>query len=108
MSEAFDPVHLPWIVATFGLFVGSFLCVVVHRYPLPDQTPSKPRRSSCPECGHSLSWWENIPVLSWVLLRCRCRACRVVIPIRYPLMELLTGAAWGITALMTPAGAHLL
>ena len=108
MSEAFDPAHLPWIVATFGLFVGSFLCVVVHRYPLPDQSPSSPRRSSSPECGHSLSWWENIPVLSWVLLRCRCRACRVVIPIRYPLMELLTGAAWGITALMTPEGAHLL
>ncbi|MCH2106687.1 MAG: prepilin peptidase [Planctomycetes bacterium] len=108
MSELLDPVHLPWVAALFGLFVGSFLCVVVHRYPIADQTPSSPRRSSCPACGHELAWWENIPVLSWVLLGRRCRACRVVIPMRYPLMELLTGAAWGVTALVTPEGDHLL
>ncbi len=107
MSALFYPDNLPWVAAVFGLFVGSFLCVVVHRYPHPDQTPSNPRRSGCPECGHSLSWWENIPVLSWVLLRRRCRACQVLIPFRYPLMELLTGATWGITAFMTPDGAHL-
>ena len=108
MSELLDPAHLPWVAAVFGLFVGSFLCVVVHRYPIPDQTPASPRRSSCPECGHELSWWENIPVLSWLLLRRRCRSCGVVIPFRYPLMELMTGVAWGVTAQMTPEGEHLL
>lgn len=108
MSELFDPLHLPWVAAVFGLFVGSFLCVAVHRYQIPEQTPSSPRRSLCPECGHVLSWWENIPVLSWVLLRRRCRECRVLISVRYPLMELLTGAAWWMTAAVTPSGDFLL
>lgn len=108
MSELFDPLHLPWVAAVIGLFVGSFLCVCVHRYSIPDQTPSNPRRSLCPECGHVLSWWENIPVLSWLLLRRRCRECSVLIPARYPLMELLTGAAWWMTATVTPSGDYLL
>jgi len=108
MSALFDPAHLPWVAAVFGLFVGSFLCVAVHRYPIPNQTPSHPRRSLCPECGHVLAWWENIPVVSWLVLRRRCRACRVVIPARYPLMEIATALAWWTTATVTPAGEHLL
>ncbi len=113
MSSLFDPSHLPWVSALFGLFVGSFLCVVVHRYQIPGQTPSDPKRSSCPECGHLLSWWENIPVISWVALRRRCRACRVLIPARYPLMELLTASVWWMAASATPGdllllGIHLL
>jgi len=108
MSAAFDFAPLPWVAAVFGLFVGSFLCVAVHRYPIPDQTLSKPRRSLCPECGHVLSWWENIPVISWLLLRRRCRECRVVISARYPLMELFTAAAWGVTAAVTPPTEPLL
>ena len=108
MSALFDPPHLIWVAAVFGLFVGSFLCVVVHRYPIPEQTPSKPRRSMCPECDHVLSWWENIPVLSWILLKRRCRECSAPISARYPLMELLTAAAWGVTAAATPSGSPLL
>ena len=113
MSSLFDPSHLPWVSALFGLFVGSFLCVVVHRYQIPGQTPSDPKRSSCPECGHLLSWWENIPVISWVALRRRCRSCRVLIPARYPLMELLTASVWWLAASATPGdllllGIHLL
>jgi len=108
MSELFDPTHLPWVAAVFGLFVGSFLCVAVHRYPIPDQTPSRPRRSLCPECGHVLAWWENIPVISWLALRRRCRACRVVIPARYPLVEISTAFAWWVTAHMTPHDEPLL
>ena len=108
MSALLDPANLPWVAAVFGLFVGSFLCVAVHRYPIPDQTPSHPRRSSCPECGHVLAWWENIPVISWLILRRRCRACEVVIAARYPVMELSTALAWWVTATVTPAGEHLL
>lgn len=108
MSSLFEPTHLPWVSALFGLFVGSFLCVVVHRYQIPGQTPSDPKRSSCPECGHLLSWWENIPVISWVALRRRCRACRVLIPARYPLMELVTAFVWWMAASVTPEGDFLL
>ena len=108
MSAIFDPAHLPWVAALFGLFVGSFLCVAVHRYPIPDQTPSRPRRSRCPECDHVLAWWENIPVISWLILRRRCRACRVSIPARYPLMELATALVWGVSAAVTPADEPLL
>lgn len=108
MSGLLDPDRLPWLAAVFGLFVGSFLCVVVHRYPIPDQSPSHPRRSSCPECGHVLVWWENIPVISWLILRRRCRACRVLIPARYPLMELVTALVWWVVASVTPEGELLL
>ena len=104
MSALLEATHLPWVSAIFGLFVGSFLCVVVHRYQIPGQSPSHPRRSSCPECGHHLSWWENIPVLSWIVLRRRCRACGVVIPARYPLMELVTAFIWWMAASRAPEG----
>ena len=108
MSSPFDPAHLQIIAGIFGLFIGSFLCVVVHRYQIPGQTPSHPKRSSCPECGHFLSWWENIPVLSWIALRRRCRACQVLIPARYPLMELVTALVWWVAVGATPEGEYLL
>lgn len=61
--------------------------------PTPaSMTLSRPR-SHCPRCGHSLSWFENVPVLSWLLLRARCRSCAAPISVRYPLVELVT-AAW--------------
>ncbi|WP_422723950.1 prepilin peptidase [Hyalangium rubrum] len=72
-----------------GLCVGSFLNVVVARVP-HGQSIVKPR-SRCPKCGHTLSWYENIPLLSWLALRGRCRGCKSPISIRYPLVELLTG-----------------
>lgn len=102
----------------FGLMVGSFLNVVIYRLPkmmeqewhnnclelqgkdIPTQqqfTLSKPR-SSCPQCGHKIKAAENIPVISYLLLRGRCSACKTPISIRYPLVETLTGALIGLTS----------
>ncbi|MEY8876594.1 MAG: A24 family peptidase [Leptothrix sp. (in: b-proteobacteria)] len=99
----------PAALALFGLCIGSFLNVVVHRLPRmmerdwrlesaellgvpapevePALTLSQPR-SRCPHCGHQLRWFENIPLASWLLLRARCSACQAPISPRYPLVEL--------------------
>lgn len=87
-----------------GLFVGSFLNVAIHRYPDPEKSVAQPRRSHCPSCGHQLSWYENLPLLSWLWQRGRCRACGWRIPIRYPLVEALTSGLWVLAALATPPG----
>jgi leader peptidase (prepilin peptidase)/N-methyltransferase len=73
------------IAAIAGLLVGSFLNVVVYRVPR-GLSVSKPR-SFCPTCDRQLSWWENVPLVSWVALRGRCRTCHEAISIRYPLVE---------------------
>ena len=80
------------ITAVFGLCAGSFLNVCIWRLPREGLSVSKPRRSFCPSCEAKISWRDNIPVLSWLLLRGRCRACEKPISIRYPLVELLTAA----------------
>ena len=98
-------------VFAFGLLIGSFLNVVILRLPprlewewkrdsrelleLPEQyDPAPPgivvERSACPKCGHRLAAWENIPVLSYLALRGRCRGCGVRISLQYPAVELLT------------------
>ncbi len=93
-----DDVSLPlvtiFIAGIFGLFVGSFLNVVVYRSPL-ELSVSSPR-SFCPSCKRQLTWWENIPVGSWIALRGRCRTCHLPISPRYPLVELATGIAFGL------------
>lgn len=76
----------------FGLCVGSFLNVCIARWPL-DLSVVRPR-SRCPECGHQLAWFENIPVASWLALGARCRACRQPIPAIYPLAEIGVGLLW--------------
>ena len=89
------------VVATavvFGLCVGSFLNVCIYRLPIAELSIGKPRRSFCPSCKAQISWSDNIPVLSWLLLRGRCRSCRAAISIRYPLVELLTGILCGLVA----------
>lgn len=86
-----------WITLT-GLFVGSFLNVVIYRYPLEDVSVSNPRRSRCPKCEHPLAWYENVPLLSWLIQRGRCRHCAVRVPWRYPLVEGLTAALWWLAA----------
>jgi len=73
----------------FGLCIGSFLNVVIYR--LPHQASIVKPRSKCPRCDTPIAFYDNIPVLSYLLLRGRCRACRVPIGIRYPLVEILTG-----------------
>ena len=72
-----------------GIVVGSFLNVVIHRLPRGENL-SRPR-SRCPGCGQMIVWYDNIPVLSWLLLRARCRGCKTPISARYPFVELLTG-----------------
>ena len=112
----------PAALGVLGLCVGSFLNVVIHRLPLmleqqwrrdsaellevplPDAgaplSLARPR-SRCPQCGHMIRWYENIPVVSWVVLRGRCSACKTPISWRYPGVELLTaalfaGVAWKV------------
>jgi leader peptidase (prepilin peptidase)/N-methyltransferase len=78
--------------ALFGLAFGSFLNVVLARFP-EDESIVHPR-SHCRHCDHVLAWWENLPVLSWILLRGRCRQCRAWIGVRYPLVEIAMGILW--------------
>jgi leader peptidase (prepilin peptidase)/N-methyltransferase len=73
----------------FGLCIGSFLNVCIYRLPL-DTSIVKPR-SKCPRCETPIAFYDNIPILSYIMLRGRCRSCQVPIGIRYPLVELLTG-----------------
>lgn len=107
-----------------GLLLGSFLNVVIYRLPqileqewqsemtLQDAERASPSprfnlstpSSHCPQCQHCLSWWENLPLLSYLLLKGRCRACHTPIPWRYPAIEILTALAvaacferWGLS-----------
>jgi leader peptidase (prepilin peptidase)/N-methyltransferase len=77
-----------------GLIVGSFLNVAIHRHGIEGESVSKPRRSRCPSCRTTLTWRENIPLLSWLVQRGRCRTCGWRIPLRYPLVEALNAGLW--------------
>lgn len=79
-------------VALFGLVIGSFLNVVIAR--LPERRSLWRPRSACPACDAAIAWYDNIPVLSFLALRGRCRACGGAISSRYPAVELLTAAAF--------------
>lgn len=112
----------PWVFALaaglFGLAIGSFLNVVIHRLPImmerewaaqcaelrgeaaPAHEPLslvRPR-SRCPACGHRIGALENVPILSWLLLRGRCKACGERISARYPLIEAVTAALFAFAA----------
>jgi leader peptidase (prepilin peptidase)/N-methyltransferase len=104
------------VAALFGLLVGSFLNVVIHRIPkmmqresdnyVAQESGKEPPhldrynlmvpRSSCPCCGHQITALENIPVISWLALRGKCRNCKAPISARYPAVELLTGVLAGL------------
>ena len=117
-----------WIEASLvgfvGLLIGSFLNVVIYRLPLMLEAQWKAEcadlsgkdatsevvfnlmvpRSRCPSCGHEIRWYENIPLLSYVLLKGKCSSCNAPIGLRYPMVELTTGALffycawkWGLT-----------
>lgn len=118
----------PWLfpvfAAVFGLLVGSFLNVVIYRLPIMMERQWKADcaecfpefgsiqetgpfnlsipRSRCPHCQHPISMWENIPVVSWLLLKGRCKNCQAKISIRYPLVELFTAAIATTVALTLP------
>ena len=87
-----DPRLVVAIVFAFGLLFGSFFNVVIFRLPAEESIvwPG----SHCPKCNHQLSAWENLPVLSWILLRARCLGCKAPISWRYPAIELLTACLW--------------
>ncbi|MDR3750421.1 MAG: prepilin peptidase [Terracidiphilus sp.] len=77
-----------------GLAFGSFLNVCLSRWPESESIVQP--RSHCRHCTHTLAWWENIPLLSWLALRGRCRNCRACIGWRYPLVELAVAVLWAI------------
>jgi leader peptidase (prepilin peptidase)/N-methyltransferase len=85
------------LIAVLGAAVGSFLNVVIHRLPR-DESIVRPR-SRCPHCETALRPSDNVPLLSWLLLRGRCRMCGARISLRYPLVELFTAAAFAAVAL---------
>lgn len=83
---------LPAVVALLGLSVGSFLNVCVARWPEDESVVSPPSR--CPRCQARIAWYDNIPLLSYFLLRGRCRRCREPISAQYPLVEEATSLVW--------------
>ncbi len=106
-------VPLALLCGLFGLAIGSFLNVVIWRVPRGESVVSPP--SACPGCGHAIRPRDNVPVLSWLLLRGRCRDCGEPIAWRYPVVELLTavvfalvvlavGASWAVPAYLYLAG----
>ncbi|MFQ2203822.1 prepilin peptidase [Aeromonas hydrophila] len=125
---------LPWLyfslVFLFSLMIGSFLNVVIHRLPImlelewqaeylgyfnPETQPQQEERynlmvprSACPHCGHAITAMENIPLLSWLWLKGRCRECQAPISARYPLVELLTSLLSLVVAATFPPGWGLL
>jgi len=127
-----QPAVFPWAALVLGLCVGSFLNVVIHRLPkmlergwraecaeLTGQ-PLPPEdaynlvvpRSGCPKCGYRIRAWQNIPVVSWLVLRGKCAGCGTKIGLKYPLVELLAGigaayAAWRFGASAAALGATL-
>lgn len=76
------------VLALLGLSVGSFLNVCIHRLPLKQSIVSPGSR--CPHCAHALRWYDNIPLVSYALLRGRCRGCSAPIAMRYPIVEIVT------------------
>lgn len=81
-----------------GLIIGSFLNVCIYRIPR-GLSIVEPARSYCPQCNRQLTWWENIPVLSWLALNGKCRGCKNKISGRYPFVELLSCIAGGASFL---------
>ena len=114
-----EPFPLVTVCVIFGAILGSFLNVFIHRMPIMlerewaiqcadlrgvprpefDRLTLAVPRSRCPKCGHAISALENIPVLSYLVLRGKCRGCHTDISPRYPMIEMLTAALFGFAAL---------
>ncbi len=92
MSEVFTPLQQAILAGIFGLLIGSFLNVCIYRWPR-DLSVVSPR-SRCPSCETTIAWYDNVPVLSWILLRARCRNCGAAISARYAFVEALTAACF--------------
>ena len=92
-----DPIVVV-LAGVFGLVLGSFLNVCIARWGAePKESVVRPR-SRCPHCGHEIAWYDNVPVVSWLALRARCRGCGARISAQYPLVELATAAIWAYMA----------
>jgi len=87
-----SPSTIAVLAGVFGLLLGSFLNVCAWRWPQEESVVAP--RSRCPSCDTLIAWYDNIPVLSWLLLRGRCRHCANPVSIQYPLVELTTGLIW--------------
>ncbi len=88
----------------FGLLLGSFLNVCISRLP-EHRSISRPR-SHCPNCLATIRWYDNVPLLSWILLAAKCRHCKAAIPWRYPLVELATAVWFAISARVLAQGLY--
>ncbi len=95
------PVLLLIYSGLFGAMVGSFCNVAIYRIPRRCRSVSRPLRSFCPGCMQTIAWYDNLPVLSWLALRARCRNCKMPISIRYPLVEALVAGLWVLIAWRT-------
>jgi len=93
------------IAAVAGLIAGSFFNVVIARLPRHESLVRPGSR--CPHCGHAVRPYDNVPVLSWLILRGRCRDCGEPISARYPLVELLTGALFAAVVIDSGADRHV-
>jgi leader peptidase (prepilin peptidase)/N-methyltransferase len=86
---AVAPAFFIVFIGLWGLCIGSFLNVCIHRMPSKQSVVTP--RSRCPRCGYLLTWYDNVPILSYAILGGRCRSCRAPISLRYPFVEALTG-----------------
>lgn len=96
----FSLIPLPFFYLTIGIFgaiIGSFLNVVIHRVPREESIVSPSSR--CPSCGKAIAFYDNVPILSYLALRGRCRSCKAHISPRYPAVELLIGLLWVAVAM---------
>ena len=89
---------LYFLLALFGLLFGSFANVVIWRFPRGESL-SHPG-SHCPLCESPIAWYDNVPVLSWILLGGRCRSCATAISVRYPVVELLSAVLWVLAGVL--------
>ncbi|MBK6841342.1 MAG: prepilin peptidase [Gemmatimonadetes bacterium] len=92
MIDAF----LGTLAFALGACVGSFLNVCIGRWPHNESVVSP--RSRCPRCAHEIAWYDNIPMVSWILLRAKCRGCALPISAQYPIVELVVGILWLLAA----------
>jgi leader peptidase (prepilin peptidase)/N-methyltransferase len=118
-SQVIGALLSPFVLALLGLCIGSFLNVVIHRLPMmmergwrmesaellgvkidePASITLSTPRSRCPSCGHQIHWYENIPLVSYAVLRGKCSACKAPISARYPAIELLTAVLFAACGL---------
>lgn len=92
----------PLVALWLGLSVGSFGNVLIYRLPIEGLSVTRPVRSFCTACRKQLGWIDNLPLLSWMLLRGRCRYCSENISIRYPVVELLVGVLFALAWWLSP------